>query len=247
MSPQIPATCPHEHRPGVTVCLHCRHDALSAARTRTRRLMARLGLVAGGVAAVIGIGVAGAGALEGRPSTTRPAGTPGAAPRSTRPVEAPTVESSSAGTVAATPAAVAAATPVAAPAPAPAPAAALVAAPADAQRTDLGEPGVYAVRSGDTVTVYFDTPMTRTRRPEKFERIVRTTLPRVYGAESAAAAAVLALPEGQLLASGGDLLTELPSRGIELPAGDGRALMLWPATRPGQDGPLVVSYRVVIK
>ena len=231
MSPQIPATCPHEHRPGVTVCLHCRHDALSAARTRQRRLMARLGLVAGGVAAVIGIGVAGAGALEGRPSTTRPAGTPGAAPQATRPTPAPptVVEAQTVATPT-----------VAAPAPAPAPV-------ADAQRTDLGEPGVYAVRSGDTVTVYFDTPMTRTRRPEKFERIVRTTLPRVYGAESAAATAMSALPEGQLLASAGDLLTELPTRGLQLPAGEGRALTLWPGTRPGEDGPLVVSYRVVIK
>jgi hypothetical protein len=97
------------------------------------------------------------------------------------------------------------------------------------------------------VTVYFDTPVTRTRRPEKFERIVRTTLPRIYGADSPAAAAVQAFPEGQLLASAGDLLTELPTRGLELPAGPGRALTLWPGTRPGEDGPLVVSYRVVMK
>ena len=31
--------CPHELRPGTTVCLHCRWEAKSAARKRRRRLL----------------------------------------------------------------------------------------------------------------------------------------------------------------------------------------------------------------
>jgi len=109
-------------------------------------------------------------------------------------------------------------------------------------RTVLSDVAV-AVRSGDTVAVHFDTPETRTRRPEKFERIVRSTLPAVYG--PAADSALAAVPEG-MLASGGDLLTALPERGVRLPTADGGALMLWPETRPGRDGPLVVTYRATI-
>ena len=41
--------------------------------------------------------------------------------------------------------------------------------------------GVTAVRGDTDVVVAFDTPETRTRRPEKFEQFVRTTLPLVYG------------------------------------------------------------------
>jgi hypothetical protein len=51
-----------------------------------------------------------------------------------------------------------------------------------------------------------------------------------------------AIPEGSLIGEG-DLLTELPLRGIHLPLGAGYQLTVWPETRPGRDGPLVVSYR----
>jgi hypothetical protein len=109
-------------------------------------------------------------------------------------------------------------------------------------RTELRD-GLVAVRSGDTVAVHFDTPATRTRRFDKFERIVRETLPQVYGA---VADSVLArVPAGQLARSG-DLLTELPERGVHLPTGDGGTLALWPETRPGRDGPLVVTYRATL-
>ena len=109
-------------------------------------------------------------------------------------------------------------------------------------RTEL-EGGMYAMRSGDTVTVYFDTPEARTRRPEKFEQIVRATLPVIHG--STAQSILGALPPGALVGAA-DLLTDLPTRGVHLRSTDGRALSLWPETRAGRDGPLVVSYRSVL-
>ena len=109
-------------------------------------------------------------------------------------------------------------------------------------RTDVGD-GLYIERAGETVTVHFDTPETRTRRRDKFERVVRRTLPEVYG--SAAEALLSSIPEGALVEPV-DLVTEIAERGVELDAGNGWKFALWPETRPGQDGPLVVSYRVAV-
>jgi len=109
-------------------------------------------------------------------------------------------------------------------------------------RTELGD-SLFALRDGRTVTVHFDTPQMRTRRRDKFERVVRATLPRVYGAP---ADSLLAhIPMGSF-AKFGDPATELPSRGIRLPLAAGWVLGLWPETRAGQDGPLVVAYRAAL-
>jgi hypothetical protein len=113
---------------------------------------------------------------------------------------------------------------------------------ADSGRTDLSD-GMFAERKGAEVRVHFDTETARTRRRDKFESVVRRTLPAVYG--SRADSILAAVPEGEV-AYGGDLLTELPARGIQLPASGGWAITLWPETRPGRDGPLVVSYRASI-
>jgi hypothetical protein len=99
---------------------------------------------------------------------------------------------------------------------------------------------MFAVREGDEVTVHFDTEAWRTRHDWKFERVVRSTLPIVFGA--VVRAALDSIPEGHF-AAGGDLLTELPERGIELQLGEGQTLRVYPVTRPGQDGPLVIAYR----
>ena len=108
-------------------------------------------------------------------------------------------------------------------------------------RSELAD-SMFAERSGDSVVVHFDTSPARTRRAEKFERIVRQTLHAVYGA---VADTVLAtIPEGKLVVSG-DLLTVLPTRGIRLES-EKRGIMLWPETRPGRDGPLVVAYRTTL-
>ena len=130
--------------------------------------------------------------------------------------------------------------------PAPAPAAAPAIprlTPAIAEgRTELGD-SVFALREGSIVTVHFDTPMGRTRRRDKFESMVRRTLPVVYG--PAADSALSALPVGSLTGAG-DLLAELPSSGIRLALSNGATLSIWPRTRPGRDGPLVVAYRAIV-
>jgi hypothetical protein len=137
----------------------------------------------------------------------------------------------------ATPGLATAPAPVATPAPVPAPISPIVAE----GRTDLSA-GIFAVRAGDTVTVYFDTPDARTRRAEKFEQIVRSTLPLVHGAAADAVLGVVA-PGG--IVGTADLVNDLPTRGVHLRAADGRAISLWPETRPGRDGPLVVAYRAI--
>jgi hypothetical protein len=101
-----------------------------------------------------------------------------------------------------------------------------------------------AERSGDTVAVHFDTPLARTRRPDKFERIVRATLKDVYGA---VADTVLArVPAGGLARAAVALDATRPRR-VELRTADGAMLAVWPETRPGRDGPLVVTYRAVLR
>ncbi len=106
--------------------------------------------------------------------------------------------------------------------------------------TELGE-GFRALRDGNVVTVQFDVPLLRTRRAEKFERWVRTLLPRLYG--PVADTLLAGVPMGELTAAG-DLLTDLPARGIHLPAIGDPVLSLWPETRPGSEGPLVIAFRV---
>lgn len=100
--------------------------------------------------------------------------------------------------------------------------------------------GVGAVRSDSAVVVSFDIPMIRTRFPDKFEHFVRATLPAVYGP---LVDSILAkVPTGSF-ARQGSLLTELPSRGVRIPIDSTWELRVYPETRPGQDGPLVIRYR----
>jgi hypothetical protein len=238
MAPQIPADCPHELRPGVTVCLHCRRASQDAARARWMRLVMRAG------AAVLVVGV-GAGIVAGRGSELQET------------AQAALEIDSSSGVKSLAAAEVP--PPVAASAPAPQPSAARPRKPAVKPaptpnanvpleplvapgRTEVGD-GLYIERAGETVTVHFDTPETRTRRRDKFERVVRRTLPEIYG--SAAEALLSSIPEGSLV-DPVDLVTEIAERGVKLDAGDGWKVSLWPETRPGQDGPLVVSYRVAV-
>ena len=110
-------------------------------------------------------------------------------------------------------------------------------------RTELGD-SIFAERAGAEVTVHFDNASLRTRFDEKFERIVRMTLPMLYG--PGVGARLDSVSPGQFV-RGGDLLTDLPLRGIPLALPSrGRTLMLYPVTRPGQDGPLVIGYRATV-
>lgn len=107
-----------------------------------------------------------------------------------------------------------------------------------AGRRELGD-SVFAVREGNQVVVYFDTELLRTRFDWKFEGVVRATLPLVFGEQ--VRQVLDSIPAGTL-ATNGDLLTELPTRGIPLKVGES-TLRVWPVTRQGRDGPLVVAYR----
>ena len=284
------ADCPHELRPGLTVCLHCRRAQRDVKSARTRRILSRTAWGTVGFALCVGIGYAGATAVKsGRtpaellsaaadlvaraqaavpirglnapavvtarstspipapvsppaPADTQTAVGPPAGPHVTAqelplnvPFSGPSLSPASGPTVAA-----ALAPTPAPPAPAPAPPARY--APRIAEgRTPLGTDGLYAVREGDVVRVHFDTELGRTRRPAKFEQIVRSTLPAILGA--AADSLLRQVPAGRIAASG-DLLAELPTRGVELRHVDGRSLTVWPETRQGRDGLLVVAYRV---
>ena len=293
-APSIPDTCPHERRPGLTVCLHCRHAAREEEAARRRRTLSRAALVAGAV--VIGVTI-GHAALRAPEATalaaaiaraTSASGTGDSAASANVTSASATIASATSATVTdggatsprATDAGVTSATaalpPLAStptltvasldpsaperapsfpPAPAheaPAPDSAASAPSGDAAplapivpagRSDLVE-GMSVVRSGDSVTVHFDTELGRTRRPEKFERIVRTTVAAVYGARGAELLA--GVPEGAI-AGAGELLGELPARGVRLPAGDGWTLLVRPETRPGRDGPLVVRYIATVE
>lgn len=215
MSSPTLKSCPHDLRPGTTVCLHCRREARVTGQARTRRTLARAGII--GVALLVCAAAASSG-VSALQRYRAPAAGKDAAPDAAPP--APDV---------------AAATPTR-------PARPAWLLPRTAMgRTVLRMPAAFAQRDGDAVTVHFDEVMTRTRRADKFERIVRATLPEVYGAT---ADSMLAAVKPGTLVGGDDLVTELPERGIRLAHPSGAALVLWPETRPGRDGPLVVAYRV---
>ena len=208
LSPFI-ADCPHEHRPGMTVCLHCRYAALLVTRARRRRTLGRAAAAGTVVVLLAAAGVAGASALQERRTVL-------VAERAPDPV----VETTPTSLVAYVPPANApqAAEPPAAPAMLAGPREHAVLAPVIAEGSVALRDGMSAVRTGGTVVVHFDTPLARTRRPQKFENIVRATLPAVYG--RAADSVLATIPSGSL-AGAGDLLTELPARGLHLalPAG----------------------------
>jgi hypothetical protein len=109
-------------------------------------------------------------------------------------------------------------------------------------RTTLGD-GLVAVRTGDTVAVHFDTPLMRTRQPEKFEQVLRATLPAIYGP---AADSLLATVAAGNLIRGVDPSAPVPTHGVYLPVSSGWSLALWPETRQGRDGPLIVTYRAAL-
>jgi hypothetical protein len=225
-SMQDPAvqTCPHGLRPGTTVCLHCRHDARVAARQRRYRLLARAGLIMLGGGAVVALVVGGVVAIA-----------PGGDSAIAAMGETSTVIAS-AGSPAASPASTSEpATPASTPAPAPRPA---LRPTIPEGRRELGD-SMYAVREGASVSVHFDTETLRTRFDWKFEGVVRATLPLVYGETTRAA--LDSIPSGTLV-RGGDMLADLPTRGFPIAVGE-EQLRVWPITRPGRDGPLVVGYR----
>jgi hypothetical protein len=238
------STCTHDLGPGTTVCLRCRQEQRDAVRTRQQQMLGLCGVAAMGL---LGIYVMGASAANAWHAATRPdtghvaarasvvassvsGGTEVKQQGDATASAATSASTTTAAVLTPTPTPVAPVTPVAIQPPVPI----LV----SEGRTDLTE-SLIAERTGDSLVVDFDTPETRTRRRDKFEAVVRRTLPMIYGAP--VDSVLRAIPDGGIVGSV-DLLGELPKRGVHLPLGNGSTLDLWPETRPGQDGPLVVSY-----
>src|SRR5688500_4621673 len=251
--PQDLTNCPHERRPGTTVCLHCRHAERLAARAARAKMFSHV-MVGGAILGVIAVVASAAtAAFDGRQAdaatataTAAPATASAsllAAPAPSTPVA--TVDSAKPALVkevAATSAAVgtpalAISQPVVVSSLAPAPAPAKANSPASPllpmvpEGTSPLADSMTVVRQGDTMLVHFDTELGRTRRPEKFDAVVRATLVQIYG--SAAEDLLSGVGVGTI-GRDGDLLAELPTRGIRLRADDGSSLSLWPITRPGR-------------
>jgi hypothetical protein len=247
------------------VCLHCRHAERLAARAARAKMFSHA-MIGGAILGVIAVVVSAAtAAIDGRqadaamaPVSTAPATANAsliAAPAPSAPVATadsakPALVKEVAATSAAlgTPAlAISQPVVVSSLAPAPAPAkpnsAASPLIPMVPEGTSPLADSMTVVRQSDTMLVHFDTELGRTRRPEKFDAVVRATLVQIYG--SAAEDLLSGVGVGTI-GRDGDLLADLPTRGIRLRAGDGSTLSLWPITRPGRDGPLVVSYRAVV-
>jgi hypothetical protein len=238
MSERVAPPCPHDVGPGIPVCLRCRKENRVATRERRRRALFATAAIALGVATLGAAGAAGmldselraAGfaipeaAAPSQPAVPEPQAEPEIAPDS-----APVMSVVSESTVVS----VASVT---------TPPAAELAPTIGEGRTPLRE-GIVAERSGEEITVHFDTPLARTRRPEKFEAVLRATLPQIFGAPVDAALADT--PAGTLVPPEG-LTTDLPTQGLYLPIPGGSTLRIWPETREGDDGPLVVRYRILI-
>jgi hypothetical protein len=224
-------SCPHELRPGITTCLHCKHDARRAAGDRRTRTLKGVAGAVIAVAAVAGLGVAGMRFLKER----APRSTATQDPLISTPVVvAPTPSHDS--VVPANVPSAEAATPPQTPSQ-------LALSPVIPEGVTEHASGVRSTRTGDTVVVNFDTPMMRTRRPEKFEEIVRSTLVEVYG--TPADSLLSGIPRGSLVQVQ-DLFADLPTRGLHINLPAGGALALWPQTRMREDGPLVIAYLATV-
>lgn len=247
-SPAPSAACTHDLGPGTSVCLRCRQERRDAARARQQRIFALSGVAALGLLGVYVLGASAASTWRAKspldtlrvPARASVIASSVSAGADVKQHGASALDAAPAPAPSMTPApASPAATPVVAPSATPMPASqpplALIVREG---RTDLPD-SLIVERGGDSVVVDFDTPASRTRRRDKFERVVRQTLPMVYGAR--VDSVLRTIPDGGIV-TGADLLTELPKRGIHLKVADGWTLDLWPETRPGQDGPLVVSY-----
>lgn len=238
MSERIAPPCPHDVGPGIPVCLRCRKENRVATRERRRRALFATSAIALGVATLGAAGAAGMLDSELRAAGfTLPAQSLPSKPTVPTPEPASDIVPASPSPTSATPdsTVVSAASVTTPPAPE-------LAATIGEGRTALRD-GIVAERRGEEITVHFDTPLSRTRRPEKFEGILRSTLPQIFGA--GVDSALVAMPAGALVPAHG-LTTDLPTQGLYVPLPGGSTLRIWPGTRPGEDGRLVVRYRVLV-
>ena len=226
--------CEHLRGPGTTLCLHCRKEARLAASIKRKRLMLRGTAGAIVVATFVTVSAFGATAIRGRNAAHKADSS--TSPSANAATPAPIVASAPAEPQPP------AANPVVGPA-----ATSTVVVPSVVPIIPVGESmladGVAASRSDGIVTVSFDKSMIRTRIPDKFERFLRATLPAIYGAR--VDSSLTRLPIGAL-ARQGDLITVLPASGVRIPIDAAWELRVFPETRPGVGGPLVVRYRTTV-
>jgi hypothetical protein len=233
--------CPHELRPGIKVCYHCAHNARVAAGKRRMVLLKRVGGVVIAVAGLAALGRPGLQLLrKGDATGAAPASAVAPAPSNTTSTQSTGALSSHGESVAdnSPPANASIKSAEAAPAPE-----TLHLSPTIPEGSVELAGGFSATRTGDTVVVSFDTPMLRTRRPDKFEDILRSSLSEVYGA--AVQSVLSGIPRGSLVEVD-DLFAELPASGMRIALSAGSAIALWPQTRDREDGPLVVAYLATI-
>lgn len=222
MTPRIPPTCTHERRHGTATCLYCRVEEREASRTRRRRGAMRAAAIGGGALLLALAGFVAFGAARRGGTGLDDASATATAPEAGGAVAAAELDARTAAPVV--------------------PVGSLRTTPAiPVGRTALAG-GMFAERTGDTVVVHFDVPMLRTRRADKFEQVVRSTLPAVLG--EPARVALAAVAPGALV--GAPMLQGAAGRVIRLPVGDGRSVVVVPGTRAGEDGPLVVTYQAVL-
>ncbi len=222
--------CTHELRPGTTVCWHCRHTARIAARERRKKLMLRMSAGAIVLATLGAAGALSASAIRGWSGARRAKSQVALASTSKALADAPQRGATPGPTAVVQQGDVVARTT--------APFIPIVPVGASTLRD-----GPTVLRSDSGVTLSFDIPLIRTRMPTKFEHLVRTTLPAIYGRGVDSVLAKIA--DGDI-ARQGDLLSELPKRGVRIPVNAAWMFALYPETRPGLDGPLVVRYRVSV-
>lgn len=222
MTPRPANDCAHERRPGTTVCLYCRADERAVVRRRRQRQLMRVGAWGGAAALTVAVAMAGVSAIRGS-ATDGDVAVASAEARGTA-TDAAAAQAGLARPVAASPSS--------------RPTAPIV----PPGRTPLAG-GFFAERTGDTVTVNFDRQGARTRRSDKFESVVRQTLPVILG--EPARMALDRVAPGTLVAPG-QLVAAAGGAPLRLPVGDGRVVTLEPVSRMGQDGPLVVTYRAVV-
>ena len=129
--------------------------------------------------------------------------------------------------------------PVAAPIPA-APRAGFVVVEGRTQLTD----SIYAMRTGDSVVVNFDAFGFRTRRADKIEHSLRTTLPLVFG--RMATASIDTLGEGDFVTER-DVIGTLARDGMRVKLDNGAVAHIRVLTRIVSDGPIAIGYLTTIE
>ena len=220
--------CPHDLRPGITVCYHCRRDARLAASARRNASAKQLGIVLLILVPLAVVVVPKVKMLGSATSSemTHKGSTITQAASDEKKVEVPPTEvkpGASAGEVVSMPGSTF--EPVIKDGP-----------------VELSN-GAIATRSGDTVVVDFDIPMLRTRRAAKFEDIVRRSLADVYGARMDSV--LSAIPTGSIVQVE-DLFNDLPQTGLRIVIGGGKAITVTPRVKMRDDGPLVVAYHAIV-